>query len=98
MLAVTKPGGTAYGSFWDIPIQVAAKTGTAQTGRPINNGLLLGFAPYDDPQIAWAIVVEGGDGGSYSGGSVAREIVRTYFGLDGGQTAPSQPREVDTDW
>lgn len=98
MLAVTKPGGTAYGSFWDIPIQVAAKTGTAQTGKPINNGLVLGFAPYDDPQIAWAIVVEGGDGGSYSGGPVAREIVRTYFGLDGGSTAPSGPREVDTDW
>lgn len=99
MLAVTKPGGTAYGSFWDIPIQVAAKTGTAQTGRPLNNGLFVGFAPYDDPQIAWVIVVEGGDSGSLSGGPVAREIVRTYFGLDGGgQMPPTAPRVGDSDW
>jgi penicillin-binding protein 2 len=99
MLAVTRAGGTAYGSFWDIPIQVAAKTGTAQTGRPLNNGLFVGFAPFDDPQIAWVIVVEGGDSGSLSGGPVAREIVRTYFGLDGGAPAkPVNPGAGDSDW
>lgn len=99
MLAGTQPGGTAYGSFWDIPIQVAAKTGTAQTGRPLNNGLFVGWAPYDDPQIAWVIVVEGGDSGSLAGGPVAREIVRTYFGLTAaGQPPATQPRVGDSDW
>jgi penicillin-binding protein 2 len=82
MLAVTEPGGTAYSAFWDIPIRVAAKTGTAQTATRPNDGLFVGFAPYDDPQIAWAIVVKHGDTGSLSGAPVARELVRTYFGLN----------------
>lgn len=81
MLAVTSPGGTAYSSFWDLPIKVAGKTGTAQTNQKPNDGLFVGFAPFDDPQIAWAIVVKNGDSGSLAGAPVARELVKTYFGL-----------------
>ena len=81
MLAATDPEGTAYWSLYDIPIKVGAKTGTAQTATSPTDGLFVGFAPYDDPEIAWAIVVKHGESGSLSGAPVAREVVRAFFGL-----------------
>jgi len=89
MLAVTQPGGTAHFLFYDFPkdIGVAAKTGTAQTGRAGDNqlkefhGVFVAFAPYDDPEIAFAGVVEYGHHGSESAGYVARDIFEHYFGL-----------------
>jgi penicillin-binding protein 2 len=93
MLGVTGPGGTAYWAFWDLPIKVAGKTGTAQTGRLPDNALFAGFAPFDDPEIAFFIIVEGGDSGSLTCGPVAREIVRTYFGL-GAPAADQSPAAV----
>ncbi len=90
MKAVTKPGGTAYFLFHDFPpaIQLAAKTGTAQTGRGGDDrnrdfhGVFVGFAPYNNPQIAVALLVEYGQSGSGTAGRVAREIFREYFALD----------------
>lgn len=59
---VTEPGGTAHSMFRDFPIKVAAKTGTAQTVNPdgtrgLNHTLLIGYAPADNPQIAFATIV-----------------------------------------
>ena len=46
-------------------MDAAAKTGTAQTGGKVSNGVFVAFAPYDDPQIALAVVIEkGGSGGA----------------------------------
>ena len=42
------------------------------------NGLILTFAPYEDPEIAIAVVIEGaGSGGSTA--PVASEIMQYYF-------------------
>ncbi len=41
----------------------------------------MAFAPYDDPEIAFAGVVEYGHHGSESAGYVARDIFEHYFGL-----------------
>lgn len=62
MEMVTEPGGTAHSMFRDFPIKVAAKTGTAQTVNPdgtrgLNHTLLIGYAPADNPQIAFATIV-----------------------------------------
>lgn len=62
MEMVTEPSGTAYRIFSDFPIKVAAKTGTAQTVEANgsfgnDHSLLVGYAPADDPQIAFACVV-----------------------------------------
>lgn len=89
MLAVTQPGGTAHYLFGHFPasIGVAAKTGTSQTGRAGDNimkefhGTFIAFAPYDDPQIAFAGVIEYGQSGSGSAGYVARDIFEQYFGI-----------------
>ena len=75
-------GGTAYKTFQDYPIEVCAKTGTAQTGIPntSDNGAFVCYAPADDPQIAIVIYGEKAGHGS-SLGEVARSILDSYFEL-----------------
>ncbi|NLC07531.1 MAG: penicillin-binding protein 2, partial [Syntrophomonadaceae bacterium] len=90
MVAVTQPGGTAWSLFRDFPdtIRVAAKTGTAQTGRLGDDknkdfhGVFVAFAPADNPQIAFAGIVEYGGHGSTSSGYVCRAVFQEYFGLN----------------
>jgi penicillin-binding protein 2 len=89
MRAVVEPGGTAYSIFRDFPpeVKVAAKTGTAQTGLPGDDkdkdyhGLFVAFAPYEDPEIAFAGIVEYGYHGGSSAGYVAKAVFEEYFGL-----------------
>ena len=72
--------GTAYGTFSNYPIKVAAKTGTAQNGinGASDNGAFICYAPADDPQIAIAIYGEkAGHGSSLT--TIARDILDVYF-------------------
>lgn len=59
-------------------VKVAAKTGTAQTGtrNQYDNSWVVGFFPYDNPQYAFAIVLERGPEGS---GSQAVNVMQTLF-------------------
>lgn len=99
MLAVTQPGGTAHFLFYQFPpeIQVGAKTGTAQTGRQGDNqmkefhGVFVAFAPFDDPEIAFAGVVEYGFSGGGSAGLVARDVFEHYFGIKDHLAVPEVP-------
>ncbi|MBQ3135591.1 MAG: penicillin-binding protein [Oscillospiraceae bacterium] len=79
MLALTQEGSLAR-YFTDIPIKVGAKTGSAQVSASSkeSNAVLVCFAPFDDPEIALAIVAERGGGGSELG-AVAADIFRWYF-------------------
>lgn len=77
--------GTRLPAFKDLPFQVAAKTGTAESKAKVNgkiesglNGFMISFAPYDNPQIAVAIAIENLDSGS-STASLMAEIYRAYF-------------------
>lgn len=79
MLAVTQPGGTAAGRFAGFPVKVAGKTGTAQVFGKDNHGLFVGFAPYENPEIAIACIVEHGGHGGTSAGVVARDVLAAYF-------------------
>ena len=72
---------TLAGSFDDTIVDVACKTGTSTVEKTINgqkgiytNGFLITFAPYDDPEIAVAVAVEG----AYSGGSLAPVVSSIY--------------------
>ena len=77
--------GTASGVFAGYPIDVAAKTGTADTDKvdASANGAFVCFAPADDPQIAIAIYAEQAGHGS-SLASCAKTILDAYF--DVGET------------
>ena len=71
--------GAVSAYFKDCVVDAAAKTGTVQTGdEENNNGAFVCFAPYDDPQIAVAIIIEkGGTGAALA--STAVQILNAYF-------------------
>lgn len=78
-LVANDPSGSAYQTFGAYQIPVAAKTGTAQLGEnQVNNAIFICYAPYDDPQIAVAVVVEHGVAGS-AVASIARDVLDAYF-------------------
>ena len=85
MEAVGGPGGFCWDAIKDLPVACAAKTGTAQVKEKVNdyyriydNGILITYAPADNPQIAIAQVIERADSGS-STAEVAASLFDYYF-------------------
>ena len=73
--------GSAKQIFKGYPISVGGKTGTAQTNKNVsNNALFISFAPFDEPEIAIAVVIERGFRGA-NAAYVARDIYDEYFGI-----------------
>ena len=76
---ITGELGTARNTMKDMPVTVAAKTGTAETGRlGSDDGSFVCFAPAEDPEIAIAVFGEKAAHGSTLG-RVAREVIEYYF-------------------
>ena len=76
------PESSSSAYFKDLPVEVGAKTGSAQVASNVEaNALFVCFAPYDDPQIAIAMVVERGASGSKLAQATA-EIVDYYFSAE----------------
>ena len=81
MLALTTEGSVSY-YFKNVSVPVGAKTGSAQVSlNTESHAHFVCFAPYDDPEIAIAISVEHGGGGSDLG-SIAAEIINYYFSAE----------------
>ncbi|MEX2481458.1 MAG: penicillin-binding protein 2 [Gammaproteobacteria bacterium] len=96
MVAVVHgPTGTARRSGAGAPVEFAGKTGTAQVFGVAQNvdvkdqivpehlkdhALFIAFAPVDEPQIALAVVVEHGGGGSSTAAPIARQLIDHVFG------------------
>ncbi len=84
MRRVVLNGGCSY-YFKDCIVDAAGKTGTSQLKRTTasgvtmdcNNGFFISYAPYDDPEIAIAVVAE--NVGSGSGISKAAVDVYNYY-------------------
>jgi penicillin-binding protein 2 len=77
-----KSYGTFYSVFGKYPVKVAGKTGTAETGRGTENSLFVGYAPYDNPEIAIAIIVPDNQKSSHSSetlGPIAKGMLDAYF-------------------
>ncbi len=84
MLDLTTTG--SLGSYFrDLPFQVGAKTGSAQVANSTSNAVFVCFAPYDDPQVALALVAEQGGSGSDLAG-LAADILDFYFSAPSGFT------------
>ena len=68
-------------SYNGVSLPVAAKTGTSQLGEDkTNNAIFMCYAPFDDPEIAIAIVVERGQSGTNLS-KMARNVLDAYFSL-----------------
>ena len=66
--------------FKDLPVRVGAKTGTAEVvkGSSINS-LFTAFAPFDHPEIAITVLVEGSASNQGYALRTAREVLKWYF-------------------
>ena len=70
--------GSISSYFKDCVVTAGAKTGSAQTGEAQANGVFVCFAPFDEPEIAVAIVIEQGRSGAALA-STAVSILNAYF-------------------
>lgn len=71
--------GTARGTIGGSDL--AGKTGTAETGRGTNENWFVGFAPQQNPKVAFAVITEGGTGssGARFSAPIALDIVRAVL-------------------
>ena len=77
----TETGGTANSIFRGFNIEVGGKTGSTESDTGDINAWFVGFAPYDNPEIAVVVLVENGGHGYYTS-EVARDIIGEYFGMN----------------
>ena len=77
----TETGGTANSVFRGFNIEVGGKTGSTESDTGDINAWFVGFAPYDNPEIAVVVLVENGGHGYYTS-EVARDIIGEYFGMN----------------
>lgn len=94
MRMTVEEGGTADAQFAGMTIQSAGKTGTAEycdrradlkglckSGQWPAHAWYVGYAPYDDPEIAVVVFVYNGTEGSTVAAPVARKVMEAYFEL-----------------
>ena len=81
MLDVVKYGTGKHAQIKKI--QVAGKTGTSQNPHGKDHSLFIGFAPFEYPEVAIAVVIEkAGHGGEFAA-PVAGKLLKKYFELKG---------------
>ncbi len=89
-ISIVKEGmkrlGARLTAFKDLPVAVAAKTGTAESKAKVGgkiesglNGFMISFAPADNPQIAVCVAIENLNSGSATAVLVS-DIYKAYFG------------------
>ncbi len=102
--------GTARLTGYGLKYKMAGKTGTAQVfgiaqdeeydqetvaKKLRDHGLFIAFAPYDNPQIAVAVVAENGEHGS-AVAPIARKIIDHYLKVDGPASKATSVRRKRT--
>ena len=92
MLSVTEDG-TGSATFKNYSIKVGGKTGTSQVANGDDHSVFIAFAPFDDPEIAIAIVLEHG-ASSRSVQAVAKAMLDAYFFADQTTVDQSLPNTV----
>jgi penicillin-binding protein A len=88
MLAVVQqPEGTAYAFRQGVTgIEIAGKTGTAETGQfSLNDAVFTCFAPYGNPDIAVGVIIQGGGYGASAAAPIAVQVVKAYQSALGNQ-------------
>ncbi len=77
---VSDPSGTGFHTVRTKDISTAGKTGTAQAGKgQPDHAWFAGYAPADNPRIAFAVVLEHAGSGGKAAGPVARQLVEALL-------------------
>ena len=77
-LVVNGGGGTAK-NIRSTDVVIAGKTGTVQNIHGRNHSLFVGFAPYDNPKIAVAVLFENAGYGADVAAPVAETVILSYL-------------------
>lgn len=98
-LAVNSESGTGRPARSD-KVAIAGKTGTVQNWRILhgerveaNHGWFIGFAPYERPQLAFAIIKQGAKTGGGDCGPIAKRIVEEALALPADGSGEVKPVE-----
>ena len=83
--------GTAAAMFKDFPVPIAGKTGTAENSHGRDHGWFVAYGPFDNPNIAVAVIVENAGYGATSAVPIRYKILSAAFGLDKPKTPENQP-------
>ncbi|WP_147802906.1 peptidoglycan D,D-transpeptidase FtsI family protein [Alkalicoccus halolimnae] len=89
--------GTARNFFQYVDEDVAGKTGTAQVfvdGESANNQTFVGYAPFEDPEVSFSVVVPGTGNSSGDGGIaniIATRSLEAYYDLKEERSGPQEP-------
>ena len=88
MLAVVQdPDGTAYAfNSAAVGLTMACETGTAQNGANntgLDDAVFTCYAPYDKPQIAVGVIIQGGGYGATAAAPIATAVIKAYLASQG---------------
>jgi penicillin-binding protein 2 len=87
-------GANATGRASQVPgILAGGKTGTAENPHGESHAWFIGFAPFEDPQIAYCIFVENGGGGGAVAAPIAKGIISLL--LNENKLVPGTKRFAD---
>lgn len=75
-------------SLTTLPFPVAIKTGTPESPRGTDS-TVVGFYPAYEPEIAFAVIIEGGEYSKYT----VRKIIDAYYGYDEVVQSAQNPQE-----
>ncbi|MCR5175268.1 MAG: penicillin-binding protein 2 [Anaerovibrio sp.] len=82
--------GTAASAFYNYPVDIAGKTGTAENPHGRDHGWFVAYGPFNNPNIVVAVIVEQGGYGSASAVPIGRKILDAAFHL----TDPSKDKKA----
>jgi penicillin-binding protein 2 len=110
--AVNDPHGTGWTCALK-DVQVAGKTGTAQVVRmPVNfkkgdmnrmplkfrdHAWFVAYAPFEDPKISIAVLVEHGGFGASAAAPIAKKVIEKYFNLEPSPPLDRERKQSDLD-
>ena len=85
LAAVQQPEGTAFAFRQSVTgIEIAGKTGTAETGQfSLNDAVFTCFAPYANPDIAVGVIIQGGGYGASAAAPIAVQVIKAYLASQG---------------
>jgi penicillin-binding protein 2 len=99
--AVADPQGTAHATVQSNQVTIAGKTGTAETGsNQPEHAWFAGYAPAEEPRVAFVVVLEHAGNADTAAGPVARQLVERmndlgYFKAPNSQTARTSGHRVE---
>ncbi len=73
--------GTAARNFAGFPYEIAGKTGTAENSQGRDHGWFVGYAPFNNPCVSVAVIVEQGGFGASSAVPIGRKILEAAFDI-----------------